>query len=381
MKKIFIFLFSVAILCGSAAFGKEFRVGRESGYEEISVNAGEQFRISLEGKGWYLNRYDKERLRFRYRIIGQSDTSFLILPKKAGSGYLLFSYITNDVYVKVSIDGLPLSQEAPPGMEAEREVKEEGSGDVETAEMEAGEKGKETPQIETDAPVAKPPGEQARESEIYYTDREDRVVAVPIEDEDENYRRGVKLRKKNMHEKAVKNFSDYLDSCEECRYRIDASMKLAQSLITVGRVKKAIQYLDMVIESGSPNYFNDALVMRGNLHYEEGNLKEALESYSRYMEAGNENPGIMRRVADIHYNLNDYRNALDLYERLKKLNELDDEILFRAATIYDSPGEPRDVEKAYRYYRLLVGAYKDSRYRPFAEKRIDFLEKNFFNYR
>jgi hypothetical protein len=171
MKKIYIFLLTVAILCGSAAFGKEFRVGRESGYEEISVNAGEQFRISLEGKGWYLNRYDKERLRFRYRIIGQSDTSFLILPKKAGSGYLLFSYMTNDVYVKVSIDGVTVSQEAPPGMEAEREVKEEGAGDVETAEKEAVEKGKETSQAETDAPVEEPPGEPAREKSTTRTGR------------------------------------------------------------------------------------------------------------------------------------------------------------------------------------------------------------------
>ena len=99
------------------------------------------------------------------------------------------------------------------------------------------------------------------------------------------------------------------------------------------------------------------------------------------MEIDKDDPKLIRRVGDAYYDLNEYAKALVQYERLKQIDTIDDLILFRIATIYDSPGEPRDVEKAYRFYNLLIDRYKDSRYITFSRKRIEFLEKNFFDYK
>jgi tetratricopeptide (TPR) repeat protein len=374
MKRALGYSFVIFFLFGSLALCEVFSVGGESGFQEISVNTGEQFRVNLEGKGWYLNRYDTERLSFKYRIIGQSVTSFIIIPKKAGTAYLLFSYMMDDLYVKVTINGVGDSKGQPlePAGEPVVEAKEPKQPE-ETALLEQEEQPPSPPKEQT--------AEKMEEGEIYYTDKDERVVAVPLKDEDDNYRRGVRLRKKGLNEQAIVSFFGYLDDCEECRYRVDASIQLAESLIAVGRGQESGRYLDTVIESGSTKYLKSALLMRGDLYYREGKLEEALDAYSRCMELGEDTPRLIRRVADIHYGLNDYKGALDLYERLEQLNRLDDVVLFRVATIYDSPGEPRDVERAYRYYKLLIDKYNDSRYRPFAERRVSFLEENFFNYR
>jgi hypothetical protein len=57
-----------------------------------------------------------------------------------------------------------------------------------------------------------------------------------------------------------------------------------------------------------------------------------------------------------------------------------DEIIYRVAGIYDSPGDERDVEKAYEYYLLLTEEYQDSRHYEAARKRVQFFESHFYDY-
>ena len=383
--------FAVFLISGSVSLGDEFAVDRDSGYLEVSVNTGEEFHIRLEGQGWYLNRYDRDHLLFRYRVIEQSGTSFIILPKRAGISYLLFSYMEHDSYVKVIVDGGGVSGEAPSG-----EAPEEGepAEPVETAQLEQKQPEEAKPEVKPVEvkPEAQPPSSApetgkktsdipVRENEIYYTDDDNRVVSVPVKEEDDSYRRGVRQHEKRLYKEAAESLSGYLEECKACRYRIDASMRLAEVLIAAGRGKEAGDYLDTVIESGLSKYLKVALVRRGDIYYKERRLKEALESYKRCMEIDGDDPKLIRRFGDVYYELNEYAKALVQYERLKQLDTIDDVILFRIATIYDSPGYPRDVEKAYRFYKLLIDRYKDSRYISFSRKRVEFLEKNFFDYK
>ena len=383
--------FAVFLISGSVSLGDEFAVDRDSGYLEVSVNTGEEFHIRLEGQGWYLNRYDRDHLLFRYRVIEQSGTSFIILPKRAGISYLLFSYMEHDSYVKVIVDGGGVSGEAPSG-----EAPEEGepAEPVETAQLEQKQPEEAKPEVKPVEvkPEAQPPSSApetgkktsdipVRENEIYYTDDDNRVVSVPVKEEDDSYRRGVRQHEKRLYKEAAESLSGYLEECKACRYRIDASMRLAEVLIAAGRGKEAGDYLDTVIESGLSKYLKVALVRRGDIYYKERRLKEALESYKGCMEIDGDDPKLIRRFGDVYYELNEYAKALVQYERLKQLDTIDDVILFRIATIYDSPGYPRDVEKAYRFYKLLIDRYKDSRYISFSRKRVEFLEKNFFDYK
>jgi hypothetical protein len=391
--------FAVFLISGSFSLGDEFTVDRDSVYLEISVNTGEEFHIRLEGQGWYLNRYDRDHLLFRYRVIEQSETSFIILPKRAGISYLLFSYMEHDSYVKVIVDGGGVFGEAPLGEapEAGEPEKPEGAKPmeqpVETAQLEQKQPEEAKPEVKPEVQPPSPAPETGkktsdtpvRESEIYYTDDDNRVVSVPVKEEDDSYRRGVRQHEKRLYKEAAESLSGYLEECKTCRYRIDASMRLAEVLIATGRGKEAGIYLDTVIESGLSKYLKVALVRRGDIYYREKKLNEALESYKRCLEMEMEieadDPNLIRRVGDVYYELNEYAKALVQYERLKQLDTIDDVILFRIATIYDSPGYPRDVEKAYRFYKLLIDRYKDSRYISFSRKRIEFLEKNFFDYK
>jgi tetratricopeptide (TPR) repeat protein len=413
-------LFVLVLISATAVYGDEFVLRGGTGQEEIAVSSGEEFRVSIDGAGWYLNRYDRQRLKFRYRIVDPTKTSFVILPLEAGEGYLLFSYLKEDVYVRVVIDG----EEAPGSAGGQAPAVTEGGATVSGDTVEPA---SSIPEGDTPAPVGAETGEgenpagpadsgraedsvrvfgeqedaSAREKDegasetgglrkpkdterIYYTDEEGRVVLVPPNagrDEKYEYKRGTTLYGRKRYSEAAERFVRYLDRCEECEYEIDASMKLAESLVAIGREKEAIPYLDKVIGSKAAQYYKRAYVLRGNIYYKEGSLKKALQSYRDALDAGVESVEVLRRVGDLHYELNEYGSALEIYERLKNLGAADDSLFFRVATIYDSPGKPRDIEKAYSYYKLLVAEYGKSEYCPFARKRIDFLEKNFFDYK
>jgi tetratricopeptide (TPR) repeat protein len=407
----------VLISC-TAAYGGEFVLKGDTGLEEIAVRSGEEFRVSIEGAGWYLNRYDRQRLKFRYRTVDPAMTSFVIMPLQAGEGYLLFSLLKADVYVRVIVDG----GGSPEGPEEKASAKIEGSAPVAALEgsrstelkqagtavsEEATAAGKDDTETVGESPESAGRVRPARDSEeqkempalrkaesgpepvkdtvgIYYTDEDDRVVPVPVqggEDERYEYKKGAALYNRKRFSEAAERLVRYLDLCGECEYKIDASMKLAESLVAVGRGKEAIPYLDAVIDSQAGQYHERAYVLRGDIYYGERSPKEALRSYRGALDSGAESVEILRRVGDLHYELNDYGSALAVYERLTQLNAVDDSLLFRVATIYDSPGEPRNVEKAYSYYKHLVAEYGKSEYCAFAVKRIDFLEKNFFNYK
>jgi tetratricopeptide (TPR) repeat protein len=413
-------LFALVLISATAVYGDEFVLHGGTGQEEIAVSSGKEFRISIDGAGWYLNRYDRQRLKFRYRIVDPTKTSFVILPLQAGEGYLLFSYLKEDVYVRVVIDG----EEAPGSAGGQAPaVTESGamvSGDTVEPASSIPERDMPAPALAVTGEGEKPAGPtdsdreeesvrvfgdqenaSAREKDegvkepgdlrkpkdtegIYYIDEAGRVVSVPANagmDEGDEYKRGTTLYGRKRYSEAAERFVRYLDRCEECEYEIDASMKLAESLVAIGREKEAIPYLDKVIGSKAAQYYKRAYVLRGNIYYKEGSLKKALQSYRDALDAGVESVEVLRRVGDLHYELNEYGSALEIYERLKNLGAADDSLFFRVATIYDSPGKPRDIEKAYSYYKLLVAEYGKSEYCPFARKRIDFLEKNFFDYK
>jgi len=76
-----------------------------------------------------------------------------------------------------------------------------------------------------------------------------------------------------------------------------------------------------------------------------------------------------------------YENALKSYKGVLNYNVVNDDILFKVAKIYDSPFKLRDIEKAYKYYKSIIEKYSDSIHYKYAERRVKFFEKNFFNYR
>ncbi len=418
-------ILTALVLIGcTAAYGGEFVLKGGTGQEEIAVRSGEEFRVTIEGAGWYLNRYDRQRLKFRYRTVHPAMTSFVIMPLRAGEGYLLFSYLKEDVYVRVIVDGggPPASpEEKAPAMtegiapvavpEGSRSTELEqagaaisvepvasdettavGTADTEKARGSHKSAGQVSPVRDSEEQKEIPEQGKAESGPetvkdrvgIYYTDEDERVVPVPVQrgkDERDEYKKGAALYNRKRFAEAAERLVRYLNMCEECEHKIDASMKLAESLVAIGREKEAIPYLDAVIDSQAGQYHERAYVLQGDIYYGERSPKKALRSYRGALDAGAESVEILRRVGDLHYELNDYGSALVVYERLAQLDAVDDSLLFRVATIYDSPGEPRDIEKAYSYYKHLVAGYGKSEYCTFAVKRIDFLEKNFFNYK
>ena len=103
---LILFLFVIGTISG--LYGQELKISGDNDQEEFNVHEGVEFRVHIEGSGWYLNRYDKEHLSFNRRFVEPSHTSFDLYAKKSGQSYLLFSHIYRDIYVMVNIDKTPL---------------------------------------------------------------------------------------------------------------------------------------------------------------------------------------------------------------------------------------------------------------------------------
>lgn len=408
------------------ASGEEFYIDMQKGIEEIRVKKGVIFTVVVKGKGWYLNRFDREKLAFKKRTVESEHTDFTMESTGEGSGYMLLSFLSENIYLPVMVyeyeiegqrEGVAEGLEATaktveePVIEQIEQKEELVKGEIEGREE--GEKReekvisygrieerKEVPQEQTfkDQPLQEPqekivkgkvevkekpvPSEKpVPGGELYYVNRDNAIVMIPRRDEDDLYRRGVTLYNQKNYEQAQRLFREYLSGCERCTYRDNVSIMLAESLSKSGNEEEAVSLLDTVIVSGKQASAARALIMKADIYYRTGRIKEAADSYRKAYEMGEKDPGMLEKIGDIYYLVQDYEKALMVYEEGIAQGLKNDEILFRVASFYDQPGTLRNIERAYYYYKLIVEKYPGSKHYAKAEERVRFFEKNFFNYR
>ncbi len=360
--------------------GKEIEIEEGLKYKEITITEGLDFKIRLAGKGWYLNRYGRENLSFKYRFLEPEHTCFIIHPLRKGISYLLFTYLNKDVYIRVKIEETtPENNKGETGEKVNDDItsleniahdtgleKPEPSGEVKVDDIESYKK---------DEDLVKEKGE------IYYVNKKSEVVPVPVKKEDDSYVRGIGLFKKGMYKEALKSLLDYVSNCEKCRYRDDANIKLAEAHINLDNETEALSYLGEVIRSGSDKFAKEAYVKKADIDYRAKRYKDAVDSYKNALGYDRGDSDLLEKIGDIYYLLNNYTDALKIYEELIERGYTGDEVLFRIASICDSPGKVRNLEKAYKYYKIIVENYSISKHFTYAKERVQFMEKNFFNYR
>jgi tetratricopeptide (TPR) repeat protein len=221
---------------------------------------------------------------------------------------------------------------------------------------------------------------QPKEDGLYYVDDNNRVVKVPRVQEDDYFKRGSRLYRKGEYEEAASELNLYLDRCEMCKKRDATRLLLAEIAIQSGDEEDALAQLDRVVESGSDKSVITALNRRAQLLYNAGRFHEAVRDYEKIYECEGGGEEVFQRLGDINYHLQQKEEALHWYEEGIERGEVNDETIFRVATLYDSPGSSRDIEKAYRYYKLITVQYRSSPHYEAALQRVRFFEKNFFDY-
>ncbi|MGQ9617077.1 MAG: tetratricopeptide repeat protein [Spirochaetota bacterium] len=388
----------------------------QRGSKEIRVKKGTLFTVIVSGKGWYLNRFDRDKLAFKKRTVEPEHTAFIMESTGEGTGYMLLSFLSNNIYLTVviqeyQIEGIgeevkekkaivevveePVAKEKIEEKEEREEIDEKVIADTgveERKEVSQGSTFRDIPLVEELR--EKPRAEKAEVEEksvtsersapaekLYYINKSNEMVMIPRRDEDDIYRRGVSLYNQKNYEQARSLFSDYLSVCERCSYRDNVRIMLAECLSRSGNEEEAVTLLDAVIVSGRQAPATRALIMKADIYYRTGRIKEAAESYRKAYEMGEKDPGILEKIGDIYYLIQDYEKSLMVYEEGIAQGLKNDEILFRVASFYDQPGALRNIERAYHYYKLIVERYPGSRHYTKAEERVIFFEKNFFNYR
>jgi tetratricopeptide (TPR) repeat protein len=224
------------------------------------------------------------------------------------------------------------------------------------------------------APSTEPQG-------MYYTDKQDRVVKVPVKNEEDSFRRGSQLYQRGQGDKAIEEYLVYLAECEACAHGEMAHYRLAELFARQGRDTDALAHIDPLLKASSVDLRLKAYILRADIDLRSGNVKRAIEGYSAAWNIDAGSKGLPRKIADLYYSSKEYDKALPLYERSIENGSADDEVYFRAATICDGAGKTRDLEKAYGYYKALIERFKSSSHAEYARKRVRFLEKYFYNFK
>ena len=377
--------------------------GEEDGYA-IQVKTGEPFTVVLEGEAWYLNRYDRNILSFESRTAERTSTSFIISPKKEGEGFLLFSRLFQNIRVSVAVYGpdfIPEQEREATSADEETVVEETGpdteippvTGEKDRTDVnreaaaaaaaEAAERAAADAEEEEARKAAPAPKEEKTKKEpdgLFYIDDEGKRVGVASKNEDELYKRGLKLYRDGKKDLAATVLERYTDSCKKCRYLNEALLLRADSAVSAGKREEALALLNRV-ESGDPPFAGQALIKKAEILYEAGRIKEAGEAYRRAYETSDHDIGMLEKMGDIQYMLEDYREALEIYEEGIEKGLQNDRVIFRVATFYDRPGVLRNIERAYHYYKIITERYTSSVHYDEAARRVRFFEKNFFNYK
>ena len=404
---VFCFLLLSALLPVPLRSDQVILVDPENVPEEITVIAGEDFHLALEGKGWYLKQYDRSKLTFRLRSVEPSFTIFTLHAFTEGMTNLVFSLQQRDIPLEVVIvPGSPSMEESEKpsqGGVTPGESEETGGAVLVLKRVEAlrkwgsleepeevttepddtgGDKresqtGQEISQVPREEKVQAP---QPEEDELYYVDDSNRVVKVPRVHEDDYYNKGSRTYRKGEYEEAAVQLNLYLDRCEMCKKRDAARLLLAEIAIQNGDEEEALVQLGTVVESGGDKSVVTALYRRAGLLYSAERFHEAARDYERIYEHEGGGEEVFQRLGDIHYQMQQKEEALRWYEEGIERGEVNDETVFRVATLYDSPGSYRDIEKAYRYYKLITVQYHSSPHYEEALRRVQFFEKNFFDY-
>ncbi len=390
-------------------------VDTEEHYKEINVKRGVDFTLRLKGSGWYLNRYDTGRLDFKFRVAEPGYTDFTIRTSSEGQAYLFFSYLDKDMYVLVNIKDSLLEnnstelqedtedtvfkkpgdflgdgsddEEGPVGTEQELRDKvepEKVSINEDREEPESADKDFKK-EIKTEAFSERGKKRVAEktvpgDAEIYYVGKDKKVIKVPDQNEDAEYKKGIQLFNDGLLEKALMSFMDYLSNCESCLFENDALFKIAEIYIDRDDTEAAIENLNEIIESGSQGHRREAYLKKAGLDYRSGRLRNALDSYRAVLEYDGGDTDMLKIIGDIYYQLNNHEKALTAYLQVIDKGLAVDEVYFRVAFIYDSPGGLRDLEKAFRFYMIITEKFISSEHYQYSKQRVKFFEKNFFRY-
>ena len=217
--------------------------------------------------------------------------------------------------------------------------------------------------------------------DIFYLNEDNEIVAVPYKNEDDLYFKGTQFSKRGKLSEALQSYLEYISQCARCIYIEDAHFETAKLYMREGEERRAGAHLDVLIERDSKKYKKDAYMIKAERDLNAGDLRGALEGYENVLGIDPKNIEIIHIIGDIYFQLEEYEEALNAYERAVDEGLDFDEVYFRIAKIYDSPGQSRNLKKAYTYFKIIIDRFTDSEHYTYAKGRVAFLEKNFYKFR
>ncbi len=448
--KVFFFFFSILLLLFSLKkiYGKEINLDRP--FDTINIRKDEIVNIKIPGKGWFVNRYSDEKIDILLRILDDNCTIFKIKGIENGEGYIFFSHVKMDRYVRIVVNnnvrnGVK-SKVTTEEITSDSKNKENSFGSITIPNNNASENNKDkkiikeneerelqknkikkdnisksdlekvknnsTPINSRDKDYVKVSlnnnqkmgkvknnmqKEKAKKSEkketllastkkskpvtnMYFYDKSGKKITVALNSENEKFFKGKKAFKNGNYEKSIDLLKDYIKDCKDCIHKTEALYILANIYSVINNTKLATEYYKRLINCENLEYRYKALLFLGDYETENRNYNEALRYLVKAFEL-KKDFNLAKKIGDINFETGNLDESIKYYKFCIDSIGGDDYIYYKLASIYDSDGKYKDIQNAYKYYRLIVKRFPSSRYYNIAEERVKFFEKNFINFK
>lgn len=218
--------------------------------------------------------------------------------------------------------------------------------------------------------------------------KEEAKKELATDEESILYNNGIEFFKMKSFTAAEQSFIELLQKYPDTRYKDKATYYLGEIMLNQNRLDEALMYFNKINQEflASP-VLPDSLYKSALINFNKNNFDEALKilmTLKRKYPKNSKSAASLVLMGDIYRKKKEFNNSIKMYLTvLKEYGNSDyvDDAIFKLADIYENEPEIRNLEIAKNYYEKIVNSYPDSEYYLKASEQLEFIKKNFLEYK
>jgi TolA-binding protein len=207
-------------------------------------------------------------------------------------------------------------------------------------------------------------------------------------DEDILFKNGIELYKNGDWSAAESAFIELLQKYPDTKLKDKATYYLGEIMLKQNRTEEALNYFNKINQEFTASTFlPDSLFNTALIYFNQNNLNESLKlllTITKKYPKSEKSAKAFLLLGDIYRKNKEYENAIKAYQNvIKKFPKTDfiDNAIFKLAELYENDPPVRNLELAKTYYEKIINYYPDSEFYQLAVERLDFIKKNFLEFK
>ncbi|MBN1898459.1 MAG: tetratricopeptide repeat protein [Spirochaetes bacterium] len=202
------------------------------------------------------------------------------------------------------------------------------------------------------------------------------------------YNSGLQFYKAKNYDESQSVFIELLQKYPDTAFKAQSTFYLGQIMFEKGQKDQALMYYNKLSEEYPKiSLAGEAVYKSAQIYYEDKKYSEGLKSLLNFQKKYPQNKLIDESyvlLGDMYRKKGEMNSAAKMYqavvEKYPKSNSVD-QALFKLGDLYENEKDVRNFEMSLNYYERIVKSFPDSEFLEPARERIEFIKKNFLEYR